>query len=79
MPCDHLGGPDIIELAERDLRARGAAPADGMRFRHGENVDGMWTSIVIEIERRGGQWVVARLDRGQERLPESETGLREIR
>ncbi len=79
MACDHLGGPDVIDLAERDLRARGVEPVSGMRFRHGENLDdGMWAAVVIEIERRGERWVVTRLDRGEERLPDAETGLKQL-
>jgi len=37
----------------------------------------MWASIVIEVERRGENWVVVRLDRGKERV--EETGFRELR
>jgi hypothetical protein len=81
MPCDHLGGPEIIELAEAHLRAS-RVPSDqwnGLRFRHGENlVGGMWASVVIEVERRGEQWIVTRLDRLSEPIPQSETGLSEV-
>ena len=49
----------------------------GVRYRHGENLtDGMWASVLMEIERRGTQWVVTRLDRNREELPESAIGLR---
>jgi len=81
MPCDHLGGPEIIELAEAQLRAGKVPPDqwDGLSFRHGENlIDGMWASVVIEIERRGEHWIVTRLDRQAEPIAESETGLRAI-
>lgn len=79
MPCDHKGGPELIEMAEGDLRARGIQPEQwvGKRFRWSENLDGsMWASVVVEIERRGDQWVVTRLDRNQHAL--DDTGFREL-
>jgi len=75
MPCDHVGPPEVIEMAESHLVDRGAMPAPGMRFRWSENpTDGMWASVVIEIERRGEQWIVTRLDRNREALPAGDTG-----
>jgi hypothetical protein len=71
MPCDHIGGPELIAMAEEHLRARGVAEAEwpGLRFRWAENPeDGMWASVVVEVERRGEQWVVVRLDRNRERF-----------
>ena len=79
MPCDHMGPAKVIEMAEADLRERGASPAEGMRFRWSENpIDGMWASIVTEIERRGEQWIVTRLDRNRLPLPDHETGFRAL-
>jgi hypothetical protein len=78
MACDHLGGPEVIEMTEHLLRERKVDERNwtGIRARHGENLTGgMWASVVIEIERRGDEWVVTRLDRRSESLPESETGL----
>jgi hypothetical protein len=75
MPCDHKGGPELIEMAEEHLRARGIDPSQwaGLRFRWSENLtDSMWASVVVEVERRGGQWVVTRLDRNAE--PQGNTG-----
>jgi hypothetical protein len=79
MPCDHLGPPEIIELTERYLRDRNISEAEwpGRLVRHGENTEGgMWASVVIELERRGDDWVVTRLDRRREALAQAETGLR---
>ena len=80
MACDHKGGPELIEMAEADLRERGVTdPAawDGKRYRWAENVTGgMWASVVVEIERRGAQWIVTRLDRNQE--PVAEVGFKEL-
>ena len=79
MPCDHIGPTELIEMAETNLRKRAVKPAEGMRFRWSENpIDGMWASIVTEIERRGGQWIVTRLDRNREPLPDGETGFRAL-
>src|SRR3954469_25051560 len=75
MSCDHIGPTELIEMAEKYLHEHALAPANGMRFRWSENpVDGMWASIVTEIERREGQWIVTRLHRNREALPDGETG-----
>jgi hypothetical protein len=77
MACDHKGGPELIEMAESFLRERGVAPTPGMKFRWSENLDGgMWASVIVEIERRGDQWIVTRLDRRSE--PVTETGFEEL-
>ena len=79
MPCDHVGGPELIEMAERDLRERGVPEPEwtGLRYRWSENLEeSMWASVVIEIERRGEQWIVTRLDRNREKV--EETGFRQI-
>ena len=81
MPCDHVGGPELIELAEKQLREQNVPSANwpGMRFRWAENLtDGMWASVVVEVERRGDQWIVTRLDRNREPLPTPETGFRRV-
>jgi hypothetical protein len=73
MPCDHVGGPELIEMAEEYLRNGG----NGTRFRWSENLEnGMWAAVIVEIERRGEQWIVTRLDRLKE--PLSETGFRAL-
>lgn len=79
MACDHKGGPELIEMAEADLRARGVAEEAwvGKRFRWSENLDGaMWASVVVEIERRGQHWIVTRLDRNA--APVEATGFAEL-
>ncbi len=77
MPCDHVGGPELIELAERHLVETGVSASSwpGKKFRYTQNLDdSMWASVCVEIERRGDQWVVTRLDRSRNRAPEKETG-----
>jgi hypothetical protein len=79
MPCDHVGGPELIEMAEERLHAENIPETawPGRRFRWSENPeDGMWASIVIEVERRGDQWIVVRLDRKREKV--EEVGFREV-
>ena len=79
MGCDHKGGPELIEMAEAHLRANGIDVAQwaGRRFRWAENLDGgMWASVIVEVQRRGEQWIVTRLDRRAE--PLDETGFKEV-
>ena len=81
MACDHIGGPELIEMAEQSLRERGVPEGEwpGRRFRWSENLaESMWASVCVEVERRGDQWIVVRLDRNREALPEEETGFREV-
>ena len=66
-------------MAEAELRRRDLEESSwtGKRFRWSENLDGgMWASVVVEIERRGAQWIVTRLDRNK--VPVSETGFAEL-
>ena len=66
-------------MAEEHLQSHGKAPTAGMRFRWSENLSGsMWASVAVEIERRGEQWVVTRLDRMREPLPADATGFRSL-
>ena len=63
-------------MAEEHLRERNV-PVEawpGLRFRWAENVDGMWASVIVEVERRGGQWVVTRLDCRKESIDSGDTG-----
>jgi hypothetical protein len=78
MPCDHAGPQEVIAMAEELLRSEGEAAAPGAKFRWAENHDGFFASAITEVERRGEQWVVTRLDRNKEPLPEEELGLRRL-
>ncbi|HEU5163092.1 MAG TPA: hypothetical protein VFV54_08105 [Thermoanaerobaculia bacterium] len=82
MPCNHVGGPEMIPMAEAVLRAKNVAPEawPGSRFRFIQNVeDGPWAAIWIELERRGEEWLVVKIDRFKEKFPEEETGFRVLR
>ena len=79
MACDHVGGPELIEMAEQHLRSSGvpAAAWKGSKFRYTQNLDdSMWASVCVEIERHGDQWIVTRVDRSKEPAPE--TGFKEL-
>ena len=65
-------------MAEELLRSQGDVPASGAKFRWAENHDGFFASAITEVERRGDQWVVTRLDRSKEKLPEQELGLKQL-
>jgi hypothetical protein len=79
MPCDHTGPPELIEMAERQLAGVPPEQWRGRRFRFAENVTGgMWASVVLEVERRGDDWIVVRLDRNREPLSEPDCGFREL-
>jgi hypothetical protein len=81
MPCDHTGPQELMEIAERHLCERGVGEEQwaGLRFRFAENHDGVFASVITEIERRGEQWIVVRLDRSNEALQDEELGLREVK
>jgi hypothetical protein len=67
-----------MSMAEAWLRENGV-PQDqwnGMKFRHAENTPGeRWNSVVIDIERRGPEWIVTRLDRKNDVVPPDASGL----
>jgi hypothetical protein len=77
MKCDHSDPPEVMERAEAWLRERGIPPEkwSGKRFRHAENTPNAkgWKSVVIEIERRDGEWIVTGIDRRPD--PVTELGL----
>ncbi len=73
MPCEHLGPPELMEMAERYLNDAHIDPTQwpGRTFRWSENVEGgMWASVTLEIERRGDGWIVTRIDRSAEKADE---------
>lgn len=82
MPCDHVGGPELIEMAEAHFRETGvpATAWQGSRFRFTQNVEGgTWASVCTEIERRGHEWIVTKIDRRPQPASDSEIGFRVLR
>jgi len=79
MPCEHAGPHELMEMAEAHLADVPREQWPGRRFRWAENVTGgTWASVVLEVERRGDQWIVVRLDRNPEPLSEPDCGFREL-
>ena len=79
MPCEHVGGPELIEMAERYLNDAHIDTTQwpGRKFRWSENVEGgVWASVIIEVERRDDDWIVTRIDRSAERI--EDVGFREV-
>lgn len=77
MPCEHVGPVELIAMAEEHLRGRGVESSrwPGSLFRWSENVaSGMWASVILEVERRGEEWIVTRIDRSKEPLSGDATG-----
>lgn len=82
MSCNHIGGPEMITMAEAVLRGRGIEESawPGSRFRFVQNLDdGPWAAVRLELERRGDAWLVTKIDRFSEKQPEEETGFRVLR
>ena len=72
MSCSHTDPPDIMRKAEEWLRVHGIPEEQwpGKKFRHAENTPGQrWSSVVIDIERRGAEWIVTQIDRRGDALP----------
>lgn len=80
MACEHKQPKDLIELAESHLSSRDVPESrwDGLRFGWGENVQTMWRSVWLEIERRGDDWVVTKIDRNEDPLPPEREGFHEL-
>jgi len=70
-----------MTMAEAWLQERGVPPErwPGLKFRHAENTPGeRWRSVVIDIERRGAEWIVTRLDRNTDDVSPDAAGLTAI-
>lgn len=80
--CDHFQPGDLATLAEEYLAGK-AVPADrweGARFRYGAGGgSGPFKAVVIEVERKKGNWVAVKLDRRKEDLPAGEMGFSIVR
>jgi hypothetical protein len=75
--CDHVGPVELIEMSERWLAENRIASEqwEGSRFGWGENVQQQINrSVYLEVERRGGNWIVSRIDRSPAALAQEETG-----
>lgn len=77
MPCDHVGPPQLIEMAEKHLREQKLDPQlwPGWRFGYAEDL-GDGRVIRLEVVRRDEGWLVTRLDRSGPPLGDGENGFR---
>ena len=69
--CSHSNPPEIMVKAEEWLSGRGVLKESwtGLKVRHAENTPGAhWESVIIDIEWRGSEWIVTRIDRRPEPL-----------
>jgi len=78
MGCEHVGPPQVIEMAESYLAERDV-PAErweGYSFAFKENKE-HWGAKAFHtvVVRRDGAWVTTKIDRLPEPLPEGELGL----
>src|SRR4051812_32603228 len=69
--CDHFQPGDLAKLAEEYLAGK-SVPSErweGSRFRYGAGGgSGPFKAVVIEVERKKGNWVAVKLDRRKEEL-----------
>lgn len=80
--CDHFQPADLARLAEEYLAGKGVPPErwEGSRFRYGAGGgSGPFKAVLMEVERKKGNWVAVRLDRRKEELPAGEAGFSVVR
>ncbi|MDB5105275.1 MAG: hypothetical protein JWP91_2964 [Fibrobacteres bacterium] len=80
--CDHFQPADLARLAEEYLNGK-SIPAErweGSRFGYGAGGgSGPFKAVITEVERKKGDWVVVRLDRRKEALPDADAGFKVVR
>jgi len=79
--CEHFQPADLVALASETLRARGVAEPDweGRRFEWGGLIDSPpFNGLVLGCKRKDGNWVVTKIDRRKDGVPQELLGLREL-
>jgi hypothetical protein len=79
--CEHFQPADLVALAEQRLRETGVPEADweGRRFEWGGLIDSPpFTGLVLGCKRKAGAWVITKIDRRKDGVPEGQIGFREI-
>lgn len=80
--CDHFQPADLARLAEAYLREKAVPPErwEGTRFGYGAGGgSGPFKAVIMEVERRQGNWVAVRLDRKKTELDQAEAGFKVVK
>jgi hypothetical protein len=80
--CDHFQPADLARLAEEYLNGKAVPPErwEGARFRYGAGGgSGPFKAVIMEVERRQGNWVAVRLDRMKTELGHDEAGFKIVK
>jgi hypothetical protein len=80
--CDHFQPADLARLAEDYLKGKGVPSErwEGTRFGYGAGGgSGPFKAVIMEVERRQGNWVAVRLDRRKVELTEAEAGFKVVK
>src|SRR6478736_1344716 len=80
--CDHFQPADLARLAEEYLKGKAVPPErwEGARFGYGAGGgSGPFKAVIMEVERRQGNWVAVRLDRRKTELSEAEAGFKVVK
>lgn len=80
--CDHFQPADLARLAEAYLTGKAIPPEqwEGTRFGYGAGGgSGPFKAVIMEVERRQGNWVAVRLDRKKTELSQAEAGFRVVK
>jgi hypothetical protein len=79
--CLHFQPADLIALTEKTLRETGVPEEawEGRRFRWAGPIDSPpFTGLVLECKRKGGDWVLTKLDRRKDGVPSDQVGFGEV-
>ncbi len=79
--CTHFQPADLIALTEKHLRDAGVPESEweGRRFEWGGPIDSPpFNGLVLGCKRKNGSWVIIRLDRRKDGVPDDQIGFREI-
>jgi len=80
--CDHFQPADLARLAEEYLNGKAVPPErwEGTRFGYGAGGgSGPFKAVIMEVERRQGNWVAVRLDRKKTELSGAEAGFKVVK
>ena len=79
--CTHFQPADLIEMTEKHLREAGVPPEqwEGRKFQWAGPIDSPpFTGLVLQCKRKEDNWVLIKLDRRKDGVPEDQVGFKEI-